>query len=58
MSDEDMPLANSKVHYETLSEGRNFKVSKTTVHAGGETQWHHHTEVKDRFVAVHGLLTV
>jgi len=58
MSDNDIPLANSKVLYETLLTEEDYTVSRTTVRAGGETQWHYHTDVRDRFVVVQGVLTV
>lgn len=58
MNDKDIPLANSKVIYETLLTQEDYTVSKTTVRAGGETQWHCRTNVRDRFVVVQGVLTV
>jgi mannose-6-phosphate isomerase-like protein (cupin superfamily) len=58
MNDKDIPLANSKVLYETLSTDEDYTVSKTIVRAGGETQWHSHTHVRDRLVVVQGILTV
>lgn len=58
MNDKDIPLANSKVRYHTLLQEEGYSVSKTTVLAGGETQWHHHTNVSDRFTVVSGVLTV
>jgi len=58
MGDEEIPLANNKVRYQMLLEDDCYYVTKTTVLAGGETQWHHHTEVEDRFVVVKGTLTV
>ena len=58
MNDKDIPLANSKVRYETLLIKEDYSVSQTTVLPGGETQWHHHTNVRDRFVVVKGVLTV
>ncbi|APR35014.1 cupin domain-containing protein [Paraburkholderia sp. SOS3] len=58
MNDTDIPLANAKVLYKTLLSEQSYSVSQTTVRAGGETQWHHHTHVKDRFVVVQGTLTV
>jgi mannose-6-phosphate isomerase-like protein (cupin superfamily) len=56
--DHDIPLANSKVRYKTLLTEADYAVSQTTVLPGGETQWHHHTNVTDRFVVVQGVLTV
>lgn len=58
MTTKNIPLANSKVLYDTLLEEGNYTVSRTTVRAGGETQWHHHSSVHDRFVVVSGVLTV
>ncbi|SEK14024.1 cupin domain-containing protein [Paraburkholderia diazotrophica] len=58
MNDENIPLANSKVLYKTLLIEENYAVSQTTVLPGGETEWHHHTNVRDRFVVVQGILTV
>lgn len=58
MNDRDIPLANSKVLYETLLTEEDYTVSRTTVRAGGETQWHFHTNVRDRLVVVQGVLTV
>ncbi|MBN3766156.1 cupin domain-containing protein [Burkholderia sp. Ac-20365] len=58
MDDNDIPLANSKVRYETLLITKDYSVSQTTVSPGGETAWHHHTNVRDRFVVVQGVLTV
>jgi mannose-6-phosphate isomerase-like protein (cupin superfamily) len=58
MNDKDIPLANSKVQYHTLLEEEGYSVSETTVHVGGETQWHHHTHLSDRFTVVKGVLTV
>jgi mannose-6-phosphate isomerase-like protein (cupin superfamily) len=58
MNDKDIPLANAKVLYKTLLMEQGYTVSETTVRAGGETQWHHHTHVRDRFVVVQGVLTV
>ncbi|WP_315836907.1 cupin domain-containing protein [Bradyrhizobium prioriisuperbiae] len=58
MTDKDMVLANSKVKYQMLLEEEVYAVTKTTVLAGGETQWHRHTNVNDRFVVVCGVLTV
>ncbi|OTP70787.1 cupin domain-containing protein [Caballeronia sordidicola] len=58
MTDTNIPLANSKVLYETLLTEEDYSVSRTTVRAGGETQWHFHTTVRDRFVVVRGVLTV
>ena len=58
MNDKDIPLANSKVRYETLLIKEDYAVSQTTVLPGGETAWHHHTKVRDRFVVVQGVLTV
>jgi beta-alanine degradation protein BauB len=58
MNDKDIPLANSKVLYKTLLTEEGYAVSQTTVLPGGETAWHHHTNVRDRFVVVQGVLTV
>jgi len=58
MNDKDIPLANAKVLYKTLLNEHGYSVSQTTVRAGGATQWHHHTHVRDRFVVVQGVLTV
>jgi len=58
VNDKDIPLANAKVLYKTLLTEQGYAVSQTTVRAGGETQWHHHTHVRDRFVVVQGVLTV
>lgn len=58
MKDRDIPLANSKVQYYTLLEEESYAVVKTTIRAGGETQWHHHTNVDDRFIVINGILTV
>ena len=51
-------VANSKVQHHSLLEAADYAVSQTTVQAGGETQWHHHTNVSDRWVVVRGVLTV
>lgn len=56
--DGDIPLANRKVRYQTLLQEETCWVSKTTVFPGGETQWHHHSHVSDRFMVVRGVLTV
>lgn len=56
--DKDIVLANGKVEYQTLMQEDGCWVSKTTVHPGGETEWHHHTNVSDRFTVVQGVLTV
>jgi quercetin dioxygenase-like cupin family protein len=58
MDDKDIPLANSNVAYQTLLRENGYTVAKTTVRAGGETQWHHHSNVSDRFLVVRGVLTV
>ena len=58
MNDKDIPLANAKVLYKTLLTEQSYTVTQTTVRAGGETQWHHHTHVRDRLVVVQGVLTV
>ncbi|SAK61247.1 Cupin domain protein [Caballeronia fortuita] len=58
MNDEDIPLANQKVVYKILLTTDDYAVAQTTVAPGGETQWHHHTHVKDRFLVVKGVLTV
>jgi quercetin dioxygenase-like cupin family protein len=58
MDDKDIPLANSNVAYQTLLRENGCTVAKTTVRAGGETQWHHHSNVSDRFLVVRGVLTV
>lgn len=58
MNDKDIPLANSKVLYKALLVEDDYAVSQTTVLPGGETEWHHHTNVKDRFLVVLGVLTV
>ncbi|WP_027798454.1 cupin domain-containing protein [Paraburkholderia dilworthii] len=58
MDDKDIPLANGKVEYQTLLRESDYTVAKTTVRAGGATQWHHHTNVSDRFLVVRGVLTV
>jgi mannose-6-phosphate isomerase-like protein (cupin superfamily) len=58
MDDKDIPLANSKVEYQTLLRESGYTVAKTTVRAGGETQWHHHSNVSDRFLVIRGVLTV
>jgi mannose-6-phosphate isomerase-like protein (cupin superfamily) len=58
MNDKDIPLANRKVLYKTLLVTEDYSVSQTTVLPGGETEWHHHTNVRDRFVVVQGVLTV
>ncbi|AQG98766.1 cupin [Burkholderia sp. KK1] len=58
MNDKDIPLANQKVVYETLLTADSYVVAQTTVKPGGETQWHHHTHVRDRFLVVRGVLTV
>lgn len=58
MNDKDIPLANGRVLYQTLLTDEEYTVSKTTVRAGGETQWHFHTHVRDRFIVVQGILTV
>lgn len=58
MEDKDIPLANDGVLYRTLLTDNDYAVSRTTVLPGGETQWHHHTRVRDRFMVVQGVLTV
>jgi quercetin dioxygenase-like cupin family protein len=58
MDDKDIPLANGKVQYKTLSREDGCTILQTTVQAGGETQWHHHTNVSDRLLVVRGVLTV
>jgi beta-alanine degradation protein BauB len=58
MNDKDIPLANSKVLYRTLLREEGYGVAQTTVLVGGETLWHHHTNVTDRFTVVSGVLTV
>ena len=58
MNDRDIPLANSKVQYQTLLEEKGYTVTKTIVRASGETQWHHHTNISDRFTVISGVLTV
>jgi beta-alanine degradation protein BauB len=58
MNDKVIPLANAKVLYKTLLTEQSYTVTQTTVRAGGETQWHHHTHVRDRLVVVQGVLTV
>jgi len=58
MNDQDIPLANSKVLYKTLLVEEDYAVSQTTVLPGGETEWHRHTIVRDRFDVVQGVLTV
>jgi mannose-6-phosphate isomerase-like protein (cupin superfamily) len=58
MNDRDIPLANSKVLYRTLLREEGYGVAQTTVLVGGETLWHHHTNVADRFTVVTGVLTV
>lgn len=58
MNDNDIPLANSKVHYRGLIEEERYAVSTTKVLAGGQTQWHRHTDVSDRWIVVAGVLTV
>lgn|GEM_PF-860544 len=58
MNDKHIPLANNKVLYKTLLVTEDYSVSETTVLPGGETDWHHHTNVRDRFVVVQGVLTV
>jgi mannose-6-phosphate isomerase-like protein (cupin superfamily) len=58
MNDNNIPLANSKVLYKTLLIEEDYAVSRTTVFPGGETEWHRHTNVRDRFVVVQGVLTV
>ena len=58
MSDKDIPLANNKVLYQTLLQEDGYAVSRTTVLAGGQTEWHHHSHVYDRFSVVKGVLTV
>ena len=58
MDDKDIPLANGKVQYQMLLREDGYTVHRTTVQAGGETQWHHHTNVSDRFLLVSGVLTV
>lgn len=58
MNDNDIPLANSRVLHRALIEEERYAVSTTTVLAGGETQWHRHTRVSDRWVVVSGVLTV
>jgi beta-alanine degradation protein BauB len=56
--DKDIPLANSKVLYETLLNEEGYAVARTTVRPGGQTQWHRHTHVSDRLMVVRGVLTV
>lgn len=58
MTDTDIPLANGKVQYRMLLREDGYTVQQTTVLAGGETQWHHHTHVSDQFLVVRGVLTV
>ncbi|MDM0074813.1 cupin domain-containing protein [Variovorax sp. J2P1-59] len=58
IDDAEIPLASSKVQYQTLLKEDGCWVSKTTVFPGGETQWHHHSNVSDRLMVVRGLLTV
>jgi quercetin dioxygenase-like cupin family protein len=58
MNDKDIALANAKVVYKTLLTAGNYAVSQTTVKPGGETEWHRHTYVADRFLVVQGVLTV
>jgi beta-alanine degradation protein BauB len=58
MEDQDIPLANSDVLYKSLIGEADYSVTRTTVRPGGETQWHHHNHVSDRFVVVRGVLTV
>lgn len=58
MQDDHIPLANRKVGYSKLLEETDYSVSKTTVHAGGATDWHYHTSISDRFTVVSGVLTV
>ncbi|SAK90370.1 Mannose-6-phosphate isomerase [Caballeronia temeraria] len=58
MNDKDIPLANQKVVDKTLLTADGYAVAQTTVAPGGETKWHHHTHVKDRFLVVQGVLTV
>ncbi|AUT73451.1 cupin domain-containing protein [Paraburkholderia hospita] len=58
MDDKDIALANSKVQYRTLLREDGCTVLQTTIQAGGETQWHHHTHVSDQFLVVRGVLTV
>lgn len=55
---ENIRLASSKVQYQTLLQEEGCWVSKTTVLPGGETQWHHHSNVSDRLMVVRGELTV
>lgn len=58
MDDKDIPLANGKVHYKTLLREEGCAIMQTTVQPGGETQWHHHTNVSDRFLVIRGVLSV
>jgi quercetin dioxygenase-like cupin family protein len=58
MDDNDIPLASGKVQYKTLLREESCSILQTTVQAGGETQWHHHTNVSDRFLVIRGVLTV
>ncbi|WP_297351633.1 cupin domain-containing protein [Paraburkholderia sp.] len=58
MNDKDIPLANSKVLYRTLLREEGYGVAQTTVLVGGETLWHRHTNVNDRFTVIRGVLTV
>jgi beta-alanine degradation protein BauB len=58
MNDKDIALANAKVIYATLLTAGTYAVAQTTVKPGGETQWHHHTHIRDRFLVVQGVLTV
>lgn len=58
MDDNDIPLANGKVQYKTLLREEGCTILQTTVQAGGETQWHHHTNVSDRLLVIRGVLTV
>ncbi len=58
MKDDSNTLASDQVLYRTLSIEKNHSVSQTTVLPGGQTEWHHHTSVHDRFVVVQGVLTV
>lgn len=58
MDDKHIPLANDKVLYRTLLREKRYTIHCTTVLPGGETQWHRHTNVSDRFLVVRGTLTV
>jgi len=58
MDDRTIPLANDKVQYRMLLREAGYTVQQTTVLPGGETQWHHHTNVTDQFMVVRGVLTV